>query len=89
MKNILTETEIKNFKKDGAVFLKGKFDIDWINKLKIGIENIAINCDIADVDNNNIIFLLKFDIIYLYKIAKFFTTRKSIQIYSGSIVDHS
>ena len=38
MKNILTETEIKNFKKDGAVFLKGKFDIDWINKLKIGID---------------------------------------------------
>jgi hypothetical protein len=38
MNNILTETEINNFKKDGAVFLKGKFDFSWIKKLQTGIE---------------------------------------------------
>ncbi len=38
MNNILDETEINNFKKDGAVFLKGKFDVSWIKKLQIGIE---------------------------------------------------
>ncbi len=30
MNNILNETEINSFKKDGAIFLKGKFDISWI-----------------------------------------------------------
>ena len=38
MNSILDETEINNFKKDGAIFLKGKFDISWIKKLKKGIE---------------------------------------------------
>ena len=38
MNNILNENEINSFKRDGAVFLKGKFDISWIKKLKIGIE---------------------------------------------------
>ncbi len=38
MTKILTNDEINQFKKDGAVFLKGKFDIDWIEKLQAGIE---------------------------------------------------
>ncbi len=38
MTKILTNEEINQFKKDGAVFLKGKFDISWIKKLQIGIE---------------------------------------------------
>ena len=38
MKNILSKQEIDQFKKDGAIFLKGKFDINWIKKLEIGIE---------------------------------------------------
>ena len=38
MKNFLTQKEIKQFQKDGAIFIKGKFDLDWIEKLKIGIE---------------------------------------------------
>ena len=38
MKNFLTQKEIKQFQKDGAIFSKGKFDLDWIDKLKIGIE---------------------------------------------------
>ena len=38
MKKILTENEIKSFKNDGAVFLKGKFDVSWIKKLQKGID---------------------------------------------------
>ncbi len=38
MKKILTENEIKSFKNDGAVFLKGKFDTSWIKKLQTGIK---------------------------------------------------
>ena len=38
MKNFLTQKEIKQFQKDGAIFIKGKFDLDWIDKLKIGID---------------------------------------------------
>ena len=38
MTKILTNDEINQFKKDGAVFLKGKFDISWIKKLQAGIE---------------------------------------------------
>ena len=38
MNKILTENEITKFKEDGAIFLKNKFDINWINKLKKGIE---------------------------------------------------
>ena len=38
MNKILTNTEINNFKNDGAVFLKAKFDIRWIKKLEKGIE---------------------------------------------------
>ena len=37
MKNFLTKKEIKQFQKDGAIFIKGKFDLNWIKKLKIGI----------------------------------------------------
>ena len=38
MSKILTEAEINNFKNDGAIYLKGKFDKSWINKLQKGIE---------------------------------------------------
>ena len=38
MNKILSDTEINNFKKDGAIFIKGKFDLSWIEKLKKGIE---------------------------------------------------
>ena len=38
MNKILSHTEINNFKKDGAIFLKGKFDVNWIKKLNKGIE---------------------------------------------------
>jgi len=38
MKNFLTQKEINQFQKDGAIFIKGKFDHKWIEKLKIGIE---------------------------------------------------
>ncbi len=38
MDKILTNNEIKQFKNDGAIFLKDKFDIQWIEKLKKGID---------------------------------------------------
>ena len=38
MNKILTPDEVKKFRKDGAVYLKNKFDIQWINKLQTGIE---------------------------------------------------
>ena len=38
MTKILTNDEITQFKKDGAIFLKGKFDTSWIKKLQTGIE---------------------------------------------------
>ena len=38
MKKLLTTKEIENFKTDGAVFLRNKFDLSWIEKLKIGIK---------------------------------------------------
>ena len=38
MTKILTNDEINQFKKDGAIFLKGKFDASWIKKLQTGIE---------------------------------------------------
>ncbi len=37
MSKILSNDEINRFKKDGAIFLKGKFDISWIKKLEKGI----------------------------------------------------
>ena len=43
MNKILTNQEIKQFKNDGAIFLKDKFDIEWIEKLKKGIERDIIN----------------------------------------------
>ncbi len=42
MNEFLTRSEINQFNKDGAIFIKGKFDVKWIEKLKIGIER-AIN----------------------------------------------
>ena len=38
MNEFLTNDEINQFNKDGAIFIKGKFDADWIEKLKKGIE---------------------------------------------------
>ena len=38
MSEFLTNTEINQFKKDGAIFVKGKFGLDWIEKLHKGIE---------------------------------------------------
>ena len=43
MNKILTKNEITKFKEDGAIFLKNKFDINWINKLKTGIEKDISN----------------------------------------------
>ena len=43
MNKILTKYEITKFKEDGAIFLKNKFDINWINKLKTGIEKDISN----------------------------------------------
>jgi len=40
MKKLLTTKEINNFKIDGAVVLRKKFDISWIEKLKRGIARI-------------------------------------------------
>ena len=34
MDNILNENDIKEFKENGAVLIKGKFNISWIEKLK-------------------------------------------------------
>ena len=38
MNEFITKSEINQFNKDGAIFLKGKFSINWIEKLKKGIE---------------------------------------------------
>ena len=38
MDKILTNNEINQFKNDGAIFLKDKFDVRWIEKLKKGID---------------------------------------------------
>jgi len=38
MSNLLTQNEINQFQKDGAIFIKGKFNLEWIEKLKIGID---------------------------------------------------
>ena len=38
MDKILTNDEINQFKNDGAIFLKDKFDIQWLEKLNKGIE---------------------------------------------------
>ena len=43
MNEILTKSEINQFKKDGAIFIKGKFDTNWIEKLKKGIKKAKDN----------------------------------------------
>ena len=43
MKKILTAKDIENFKTDGAIVLRKKFDISWIKKLKTGIKTEALN----------------------------------------------
>ena len=37
MGKIINNTEVEQFKKDGAVLIKGKFDNVWIETLKKGI----------------------------------------------------
>ena len=39
MNNLISNEEIKQFNENGAVFLKGRFDIEWIEKLKKGVIN--------------------------------------------------
>ena len=34
MSSIVSKSEIEKYNNDGAVFLKNKFDIKWIEKLK-------------------------------------------------------
>ena len=36
MQNLLSKKKINQFQKDGAVFIKGKFDKSWIEKLRMG-----------------------------------------------------
>ena len=43
MCQILNDNEIKEFNRDGAILLKGKFDQNWIEKLKIGINKAKSN----------------------------------------------
>ena len=43
MPKILSDFEISSFRENGAVFLKNKFDIKWINKLQKGIEKDIAN----------------------------------------------
>ena len=43
MSQILNDNEVKEFNKDGAIFLKEKFDKNWIEKLKIGINKAKAN----------------------------------------------
>ena len=38
MKKLLTTKEIEDFKADGAIVLRKKFDISWTEKLKTGIK---------------------------------------------------
>ena len=39
MKNLLTDKEINQFQKNGAIFIKGNFDLNWIEKLRNGIDS--------------------------------------------------
>ena len=43
MSQILNDNEINEFNRDGAILLKGKFDQNWIEKLKIGINKAKSN----------------------------------------------
>ena len=43
MSQILNDNEIKEFNRNGAIYLKGKFDIKWIEKLKVGINKAKIS----------------------------------------------
>ena len=45
MKNLLTNKEIENFKTDGAIILRKKFDISWIKKLKTDVPTTIIYFD--------------------------------------------
>ena len=38
--SMLNNKEIENFKTNGAIVLRKKFDISWVEKLKIGIKKL-------------------------------------------------
>ena len=52
MKKLLKTKEIDNFKIDGAVVLRKKFNISWIEKLKRGIAKDVV----FDVANRGLRF---------------------------------
>ena len=60
MQTILSNEEINKFKEDGAIFLKGKFDINWIKKLQKGIER---DIKIRALDLNRILLKRMFRLI--------------------------
>jgi hypothetical protein len=43
MSNILEDREIEQFNEDGAILLKNKFDKNWIDKLRVGIDKAKAN----------------------------------------------
>ena len=49
MKKVLTAKEIEDFKADGAIVLRKKFDISWTEKLKTGIKRIY-NLQVLDLN---------------------------------------
>ena len=48
MNKILTKDEVKKFREDGAIYLKNKFDIQWINKLSAWVYLIC-GCGFTNV----------------------------------------
>ena len=42
MKKLLTAKEIEDFKANGAIVLRKKFDVSWIEKLKRGIAQVDL-----------------------------------------------
>ena len=57
MNEFLSNKEINQFNQDGAIFIKGKFDLSWIKKLKKGIER--------DIKNPSLDFLYLFQFLFL------------------------
>ena len=59
MQENLTKNEINKFKEDGAILLKSKFDQNWIEKLKKGIDK-DIKIQVLDLNliQKKMVFLL-------------------------------
>ena len=64
MSKIINNSQVEQFKKDGAVLIKGKFDNAWIEKLKEGIKNAKNNPSPRFVNHTKDKKLLK-DISYI------------------------